>query len=147
MYTAAILGMILFGIYGGLMLLGLPFGWSNQTWSERLSYCFITGGLLVGFGYCCHCKTEALNRRPVISKCVSLGNGNRYELVDSTLRCKNGLEPRFCVVKREPIIEINEQVPCKNCGQLMLFHFDVASVKTDKEVEAQERIEYMNAPL
>lgn len=145
MYTASILGLILFAIYGGLMLLGLPLGWSDQTWSERLSYCFITLVLLSGFGYCWYTKNEALNRSPVISSCNSIGD--RYEMVDSTLRCKNGLESRFTVVKKEPKIEINEQSPCKNCGHLMLFHFDIASVKTDKEAEAQERIEYMNAPL
>lgn len=145
MYTASIAGMILFGVYGGLMLLGLPLGWSDQTWSERLSYCFVTMALLSGFGYCWYAKNEALNRIPVVSSCTLIGD--RYEMVDSTLRCKNGLEPRFTVVKKEPKIEINEQIPCKNCRQLMLFHYDVASVKTDKEVEAQERIQYLNAPL
>lgn len=145
MYTASIAGMILFAIYGGLMLLGLPLGWSDQTWSERLSYCFVTVVLLLGFGYCWYTKNEALNRNPVISSCILIGD--RFEMVDSTLRCKNGLEPRFTLVKMEPKIEINEQIPCKNCGLLMLFHYDVASVKTDKEVETQERIQYLNAPL
>lgn len=145
MYTASICGMILFGIYGGLMLLGLPLGWSDQTWSERLSYCFVTVALLSGFGYCWYAKNEALNRIPVVSSCTLIGG--KYEMIDSTLRCKNGLEPRYTVVKTVPKIDINEQTPCVLCGKIMLFHFDVSSVKTDEELETQGRIEYMNAPL
>ena len=145
MYSASIAGMILFGVYGGLMLLGLPLGWSEQTWTERLSYCFVTVALLSGFGYCWYAKNEALNRIPVVSSCTLIGD--RYEMIGSTLRCKNGLEPRYIVVKKVPKIDTNEQTPCLLYGKIMLFHFDVSSVKTDEELETEGRIEYMNAPL
>lgn len=145
MYAGAVAGMYLFGIYGGIMLLSIPIGWSDQTWSERLMCCIITGALLLGFGYCWHAKNESLKRYPVISICIP--TGDKFEMVDSTLRCKNGLEPRYTVIKEKPIMEPNEQTRCENCGEIMIHHYDVSCVKTDKELEAERRIDYMNAPL
>jgi len=145
MYSAAIAGMILFGTYFGIMLIGLPIGWAEQTWSERIYYFIILTflGLFIGVYYNAKCKV--LKREPVISSCILLEGG--YQLVDSTLRCESGKDPRYTVVKAERIIEPNEQTPCLNCGKILIEHYDISSVKTDEELEVEAWIEYLNAPL
>ena len=145
MYAGAIAGMYLFGIYGGILFISYLIGWSDSTWSERISCGIIILALGLGFGACLNAKYEALERQPVISSCFMIGG--KYLMVDSTLRCKNGEDPRYTVLKAERKIEPNEQTRCENCGQIMIHHYDVSCVKTDEELEAERMIDYMNAPL
>ena len=145
MYAGAIAGMYLCGMYGALMILGIIFGGDFSDRTERFCSYIITLILVAGFGYFWYGKNHVLTRQPVISSCVSVGN--KFEMVDSTLRCKNGEEPRYTVIKPACKMEPNEQTPCKICGKIMIHHYDVSCTKTDADLEAARWIDYMNDPL
>lgn len=145
MYEGAIAGMYLFGIYGGILFFSFLIGWSDSSWSERLFVGVILFFMGLLFLLCWNSKNEVLKRQPVISSCVSVGN--RFEMVDSSLRCKNGEEPRYTVIKSECKIEVNEQTPCIHCGKVMIHHYDVSCTKTDEQLNSEALIDWMNAPL
>ncbi len=145
MYEGAIAGMCLSGIYLGLILVSFLVGWSDTSWKERTGFCVIILFWGIVFASCWNSKNEVLKRQPVISSCVSVGN--RFVMVDSTLRCKSGEEPRYTVMKEERKMVPNEQVPCENCGKTMIHHCDVSCVKTDKQLKSEALIDWMNAPI
>lgn len=145
MYEAAIAGMYLFGIYGGILFFSFLIGWSDSSWKERLYVGTVI--LFLGFFFllCWNSKNEVLKRKPVISSCVKVGN--EFEMVDSTLRCKSGEEPRYTVMKEERKMVQNEPTNCENCGKTMIHHCDVSCVKTDKQLRSEALVDWMNAPL
>ena len=145
MYFSALAGMYLCGIYGAMFLIVLVICWSDNSWSERSFLAVIVLFFGLGFGACENEKNKVLNRIPTISSCVSVGDG-RFAMVDSTLRCKCGLEPRYTVVKSEAKLVPNEQSPCVNCGKTMVYHYDITCTETDEEREFQTWVDYMNAP-
>lgn len=87
-------------------------------------------------------------RQPFISDCDTIYVDGRisFHMTDSTLRCKNGEEPRFEVIKNKPKMEPNDSTPCIHCGKLLINHYDVSSTKTDKQLAAEGWVDYMNAP-
>lgn len=145
MYVGAVAGIYLFGIYGCVMLLSLIIGWSDSSWSERLYGGVIVCFLGLGLSLCLNSKNEVLKRQPIISSCASVGD--RFMLVDSTLRCKNGEAPRYTVIKKEAKMMPNEQTPCENCGKTMIHHYDISCTKTDEQLNYESLIDWMNAPL
>lgn len=150
MYEGAIAGMYLFGIYGSVMFFALIIGWSEfEEWSDRLIVCIITVFLIIGFVFCWKAKREALNRKPVISSCFVICDEGRikYQMVDSTLRCKTGEPSRYTVVKTERKMDPNEQAPCLYCGKTLIHHCDSSCRKTEQELESERMIDYMNSPL
>ena len=136
--------MYLFGIYGGILLLSILIGWSDTSWKERIGGGVVFLFLGVCFAFCWDSKNNVLKRRPVISSCIMVRGG--YLMVDSTLCCKNG-EDRYTVIKAERKMAANEQTRCEKCGQIMIYHYDASCVKTDKELETERWIDYMNDPL
>lgn len=145
MYGGAIAGLYLIGIYGGLLLVFYILGWSNASWEERFHTFLVLLFLGFGFGVFWYAKDEALKREPVISSCVMIGN--QYQMVDSTLRCETGEEPRYTVLKKKKEMKPNEQTKCINCGQIMVEHCDQSCMKTKEEIHAENMIDYLNAPL
>lgn len=145
MYEGAIAGTYLFGIYGTVLTLAMLIGWSDSSWKERIGFGFVALVFGVFFVIFWNSKNEVLKRKPVISSCVKVGN--RFMLVDSTLRCKSGEAPRYTVMKRERKMVPNEQTPCKHCGKTMIHHCDVSCVKTDEQLYSEALIDWMNAPL
>lgn len=149
MYEGAIAGLYLFGIYGSILLFAIIIGWSDGEWPERLGSCVLLAFLIIGFLLCWHAKIEVFKRKPVISSCLVIFDEGRtkYQMVDSTLRCKTGEPPRYTVVKTERKMEPNEQTPCLHCGKTLIHHCDSSCRKTEKELEAERMIDYMNSPL
>lgn len=145
MYEGAIAGMYLFGIYGGLLLFSYLVGWTDSSCSERVFVGIVILFMGLLFLLCWNSKNEVLKRQPVISSCVSVGN--KFEMVDSTLRCKSGEDPRYTVMKEERKMVPNEPTPCENCGKTMIHHCDVSCVKTDKQLKSEALIDWMNAPI
>ena len=145
MIEATLAGMYLFGIYGTVLTLAMLIGWSDSSWKERIGSGFVVLILFVFFAFFWNSKNEMLKRKPVISSCVKVGN--RFLLVDSTLRCKSGEEPRYTVMKKERKMSPNEQTTCNHCGKTMIHHCDVSCVKTDKQRKSEMLIDMMNAPL
>ena len=78
----------------------------------------------------------------MISSYATVDDG--FQMVDSTLRCKNGLDPRFMVIKSE--LKMSPNDTCEHCGKTLIYHFDVSCVKTDEELDAEAIVQYMNAP-
>ena len=149
MYEGAVAGMYLFGIYGSILLFAIIIGWSDGEWSDRLGSCVVLAVLIIGFLLCWHAKIEVFKREPVISSCFVIYDGGRtkYQMVDSTLRCKTGESPRYTVVKTERRMEPNEQTPCLHCGKTLIHHRDSSCRETEQELEVERMIDYMNSPL
>ena len=147
MIEAAYAGMFVFGIYGTALILSMLIGcgWSDSSWKERIGSGFVVLFFFVFFVFFWMSKNEVLKRHPVISSCVKVVK--KFFLVDSTLRCKSGEEPRYTVMKEERKMIENEQSACENCGKTMIHHFDISCVKTDKELKSEALIDWMNAPL
>jgi len=145
MYSSAIAGMILFGAFGGPLIIAYILGQSEGSWDER--FCTFFPILFVGIGFvmCWYAKEEALKREPVISSCVMIGN--KYQMVDSTLRCCTGEEPRYTILKTKKEMKPNEQTKCENCGKIMVEHCDESCTKTKEEIHAETMIEILNGPI
>lgn len=146
MYSDAIWELFFCGFFAILMLICLLIQWSDSSWSDKFFYSTII--LFLGIGFCLSLgkMNRVLTRVPVISSCIPIGD-NHYEIVDSTLRCKRGLEPRYKVIKSKCKIESNEQTPCENCGKIMIEHYDISYQKTDADIENESIVDWMNAPL
>ena len=142
---SCIAGICLFGTFGVIMLACLVFGWKDHTWRERFAVSLITIFLGLGSGLCWIAKARLLKRVPVISSYVAMDDGC-FQICDSTVRCKSGLEPRFTVVKPELKMRPNDQTRCINCGRIFINHLNQSCVKTDDELDAEAWVQYMNAP-
>ena len=145
MYTDTICGLFFCGFFGILMLIGLLIQWSDSSWSDKFFYSTII--LFLGISFCWFLgkMNLVLTRKPVISSCVIMRG--KYLMVDSTLRCKNGEDPRYTVIKAERNMEPNEQTCCEHCTKIMVEHYDISCNKTDAELEAESIVDWMNAPI
>lgn len=125
MYENIVALMVIFGIFGGVLLIALILGWSDLDWSVSwlpILLAIIYVGL--GFGICLIAKNEVLKREPVISSVIT--RNGLYEMTDSTLRCR-AKATRYTVLKKEKIMDINDT--CVHCGNILIQHVDSSCIK------------------
>ena len=77
MYEGAIAGMILFGIYGGVLLASMILGWRDlkDQWYDTWPLPIITIVFILGFGLFWNARNEVLKREPIMSSVTKkMGN-------------------------------------------------------------------------